>query len=116
MNVNHWMLWPPVAFAAVLLFVLLLLRALSAVAWRGRPGRAPGGQGKAYACGEDMKENRVQPDYSQFFPFAFFFTLVHVAVLVVATAPEKTLYTELVDLLYLLCAIVGVSVLLRKET
>ncbi len=29
-----------------------------------------------YACGEDMPSHLMQPDYSQFFPFAFFFTVI----------------------------------------
>ena len=112
---NHWLLLPPVAFAVVLALVLLLSRVLSAIPGRGS-GRATRGKTKAYGCGEDIKENRVQPDYSQFFPFAFFFTLIHVAVLMAATAPTRTLFTAFDDLLYVMCAIVGVSVLLRKET
>ena len=32
----------------------------------------------------------VQPDYGQFFPFAFFFTILHVVALMVATVPAGT--------------------------
>jgi len=41
----------------------------------------------SYACGQRDVRNYVNPDYSQFFPFAFLFTIMHVLVLVVATAP-----------------------------
>ncbi len=41
----------------------------------------------SYACGQKNIQNYVNPDYSQFFPYAFLFTIMHVLVLVVATAP-----------------------------
>jgi len=40
-----------------------------------------------YACGQRDIRNYVNPDYGQYFPMAFFFTIMHVLVLVVATAP-----------------------------
>jgi len=45
------------------------------------------GKLKAYACGEDIPQTMVQPDYGQFFPFAFFFTILHVVALTVTTLP-----------------------------
>ena len=43
---------------------------------------------QAYACGETLSQNQGQPDYTEFFKFAFFFTIMHVVVLVVATDPN----------------------------
>jgi NADH-quinone oxidoreductase subunit A len=103
----------PVIFIAVLAFMLLVLRllglmSLSVVAQRGS------GKGKAYACGEDVKENRVQPDYSQFFPFAFFFTIMHVLALVVATVPSGSGSATAIASGYGVCLVIGLFVLFRK--
>lgn len=72
---NHWLLWPPVVFLLILGAALILLRGMSVFSFPAKDGAA-GGKRKAYACGEDMPAGRGQPDYSQFFPFAFFFTIM----------------------------------------
>jgi len=111
--VSSWVVTTPVIFIAVLAFMLLVLRllglmSLSVVAQRGS------GKGKAYACGEDVKENRVQPDYSQFFPFAFFFTIMHVLALVVATVPSGSGSATAIASGYGVCLVIGLFVLFRK--
>ena len=81
------LLSPPAAFAVILLFVVLLNLFLGIFAFR-RPGKAKAhpDMSKPYACGEDDQQPLIQPDYSQFFPFAFFFTILHIVALVVTTA------------------------------
>jgi len=69
---------------------------------------------KAYACGEDFKGHSIQPDYSQFFPFAFFFTILHVVALVIATVPAETVQIFAIAVVYVLAAIIGLLILLRK--
>ena len=57
--------------------------------WSARvapPFRPTGGKAKAYTGGEDLPGQAYQPGY-QFFHVALFFTLMHVAAIVVATAP-----------------------------
>lgn len=44
----------------------------------------------SYACGQRNVPNYVNPDYSQFFIYAFVFTVAHILILVVATAPKAT--------------------------
>jgi NADH:ubiquinone oxidoreductase subunit 3 (subunit A) len=111
--VSSWVLTTPVIFLAVLAFMLLVLRllgimSLSVVTSRGS------GKGKAYACGEDSKQNRVQPDYSQFFPFAFFFTIMHVLALVVATVPPGSVSATGIAIGYGVSLVIGLFVLFRK--
>ncbi len=53
--------------------------------------RAGGSGLDAYACGQRNIKNYVNPNYSEFFPLAFFFTLMHVFTLVVMTAPADAL-------------------------
>lgn len=75
---------PPIAFlifAAVFFACLRGFSRYSHISSRREDGLDP------YACGQRGFRNYVNPDYSQFFPFAFVFTIMHVLVLVVATAP-----------------------------
>ena len=61
--------------------------------WSGRvapPFRPTGGKAKAYTGGEDLPGQVFRPGY-QFFHVALFFTLLHVAAIVVATAPSDVL-------------------------
>jgi len=69
------------------------------------------GKTKAYACGEDYTVNRAQPDYNQFFPFAFFFTIMHVVALVIATVPKGVYLPAAV---YLLAAVMALVILFKK--
>ena len=70
------LLTPPVVFLIYLALSTLLSLFSKRLAARGAD--APG-KTKSYACGEDMLVNRAQPDYSQFFQFAFFFTIMRAA-------------------------------------
>lgn len=77
-------LFPPVVFIIVLLFAMGLSRFFSG--WAPAPKTEPGsGKNKPYACGEEIPAEKVIPDYQEFFPFAIFFTLLHVAGLMLAT-------------------------------
>jgi NADH-quinone oxidoreductase subunit A len=80
------LLFPPVAFVISLAFVMLLSALLSPLS--AKPARVPGSaKHKAYGCGEDVPVDQAKaiPDYQGFFPFAIFFTLLHVAGLMLAT-------------------------------
>ena len=107
------LLSPPVAFIIVLV-VSWLLSFFSAKLAFHRKG-ATGALTKAYASGEDVKQHRVQPNYSQFFPFAFFFTILHVVTLVVTTARTETVGSFVIAIVYILGALIGLLVLFRGE-
>lgn len=110
------LLSPPAAFVILLLVCGLLSRFFSN--WAS-PRRAKDAESKkAYACGEDFKEkdHMIQPDYSEFFPFAFFFTILHVVALMVATVPAETVSTFAIAVLYVVGAVIGLCVLLRKQS
>jgi NADH:ubiquinone oxidoreductase subunit 3 (subunit A) len=103
---------PPAAFIIILLFVYVLARLCSYCAFGKRRNFAEAE--KPYACGEDFEGYLIQPDYSQFFPFAFFFTILHIAALLVATVPTETVKTFIIAITYIIGAIIGLVVLLRK--
>ena len=109
---NNILLSPPIAFIILLLFVSLFSSLLSRISLHVNRDRSE--SKKAYACGEDFSENMIQPDYSQFFPFAFYFTILHVVALMAATVPVATLGTYLIAVVYVVGAIVGLFVLYRR--
>jgi NADH:ubiquinone oxidoreductase subunit 3 (subunit A) len=111
--VSNWLLLPPIAFLVLLAFGIIVSFFTSRLAYKAKTH--PKGKFKAYACGEDVPCHRLQPNYSQFFPFAFFFTIMHVLALIVATAPASAVRTSGVDVLYLLAAVVGLFILYRKS-
>jgi NADH-quinone oxidoreductase subunit A len=106
------LLSPPIVFIIILLVMLSLYKIGSKLAFR-KPQKLTDQQ-KAYACGEDFNGHLIEPDYSQFFPFAFFFTILHVIALVIATVPEETIGIFAIAVVYVAGAIIGLSILLRK--
>jgi len=103
---------PPVAFSLVMLIVMAQSFFMKRTSFKGKLGE---GATKAYSCGEDMEENRFRPEYGQFFSFAFFFSIMHVVALVVATMPSRLPGGFLVSVLYILGALIGLVALLRKD-
>ena len=103
---------PPGAFIIVLLAIAIFFKACAAFAFKKRKDQTDAK--KAYACGEDFKGHFIQPDYSQFFPFAFFFTILHVVALVIATVPAETVEIFASAVVYIIAAIIGLLILLRK--
>ena len=78
--------------------------------WASRvapPFQATGRKAKAYTGGEDIPGQVYRPGY-QFFHAALFFTMLHIAALVVATAPPESLSWGAVGYLAILSATVGI--------
>lgn len=109
---NALIITPPAVFLIVFLAAWLFARLCSGLAFR--VSKKPDGTGKSYACGESSYNDSAHPDYSTFFSFAFFFTLAHVATLVMMTIPAVTLSSFAMILIYILGVVLGLSVLLRK--
>ncbi|MGB7581938.1 MAG: hypothetical protein WBL85_05765 [Sedimentisphaerales bacterium] len=109
---NELLLSPPVAFILIMLVALFCAYVLSKLALK--PKKIPAGLTKEYSCGEDIKTHMIQPDYTQFFPFAFYFTILHVVALMIATVPIATMQTFLIAVVYILGAIVGLFVLYKR--
>lgn len=109
---NKILLAPPICFVIVLFMITLFSSLLSRLAFRSK--NQPADIGTSYACGEDIKTHLMQPDYSQFFPFAFFFTVLHVVALTIATIPVETINSFALAIIYLAGAVVGLMILLRR--
>ena len=108
---NTSLLIPPIAFLILLGTILFLSFIFSKLAFRKVSSEE---SKKSYACGENFSEYFIQPDYSQFFPFAFFFTILHVVAMVIATVPIGILENFAIVMIYITGAIIGLLILLRK--
>lgn len=106
---NGLLFTPPVAFILISTVVLVIVVAISKLAFK--PKEFPKGLTKEYSCGEEIKTHMIQPDYSQFYPFAFYFTILHVVALMAATVPVAAIETSLIAVVYIAGAIIGLFVL-----
>ncbi|MCL2479540.1 MAG: hypothetical protein FWF22_08560 [Treponema sp.] len=106
---NALFLSPPFDFF-LLFAVISVLAALS----RGLSPRGvwSHGKGEPYACGQDVATGRIQPSYSDFFPFAFFFTIMHVATLMLCTIPAGAIWLAVP---FLAIAFLAIIILFRKD-
>ncbi|MCR4409263.1 MAG: hypothetical protein QHH43_04330 [Candidatus Saccharicenans sp.] len=105
MNGLQFLLSPPVAF----FFFLAVAGLLYALGRAMAPGlnRTPG-KLTTYACGEDIPGVKVQFGYRLFYVFALFFTIMHVAALVMATIPiGKIVYLGIFYLALIFLAILA---------
>lgn len=109
---NRLLLMPPISFIILLVVCFGLSYIFSKVSFNSKGKKDS--QGKPYACGEDCYNHLAQPDYTNFFAFAFFFTLAHVATLVMTTVPRETIKIFAMALVYVIVSALGLYVLLRK--
>lgn len=109
---DKYLFSPPVAF------IIIFLAALSLSYFFARtcahPKKHTKDEGLPYACGEDNYDHSAQPDYSVFFPFAFFFTIAHVATMIMTTIPAQVLGVLPLALLYIGGAVIGLYILMRS--
>jgi NADH-quinone oxidoreductase subunit A len=112
MSIPVVLLAPPVALTLLVFVVWTLSAASTPLAFRRKGPR--GALDKPYAGGEDVEKQRFQPDYSQFFPFAFFFTILHVVTLIVATSPTGVAGSLAFAIVYVLGALLALFILFRR--
>jgi len=105
------LLSPPLVFLVVMAFILVFTLIISKLALK--PKKLSEGLTKAYSCGEELPTHMIQPDYSQFYPFAFYFTILHVVALMAATVPVATIETSMIAVVYIFGAIIGLFVLYK---
>jgi hypothetical protein len=99
---------PPIVFTIFFVIFFLSSKGLAQYSHRGIRGEH---YSEAYACGQRNVQNYINPDYSEFFPFAFFFTIMHVLVLVVATAPYDALF---LPIMFILSGILSMVIIFRR--
>ncbi|MFA5139900.1 MAG: NADH-quinone oxidoreductase subunit A [Elusimicrobiota bacterium] len=104
-----WVL-PPVAFGLYLFLAWSLLRVCAG----GPLHKSEAEKGEPYACGEEFSHAKIAPDYSEFFPFAIFFTLIHVAGLMLATLALSPAVGGLLGGVYLLAVGAVLAILFAR--
>jgi NADH-quinone oxidoreductase subunit A len=109
---KSFLFFPPIAFLIILFVSWLVSRIFSRLAFRTK--KQTEGSRQPYACGEKNFDYTAQPDYTNFFPFAFFFTLAHVATLIMTTVPVKTLDTFTMVIIYIIGAALGLYIIFRR--
>lgn len=73
-----------------------------------------GGKLAQYACGEDVPAQKFQLGYKLFFYAALFFTMMHVAALVVATIPGGSPVLAVIGLVYLAMIVLSITALILR--
>ncbi|MDO8535508.1 MAG: hypothetical protein Q7S30_00620 [Candidatus Omnitrophota bacterium] len=106
------LLTPPIAFIIVLAATMLASGLLSKLSFRAKKGSDA--STTSYSCGEEGCTPYIQPDYAQFFPFAFFFTILHVTALIITTIPMETLGSLSIAVIYLAGAMTALFILFRR--
>ena len=109
---NKILFTPPVAFILMCLAVGIFMKICKPLA--AKPSKDELDAKKAYACGEDTYNQKAQPDYSNFFAFAFFFTLAHVATLIVTTVPTQDFKNFVMAAIYISACATGLYMLFRR--
>jgi NADH:ubiquinone oxidoreductase subunit 3 (subunit A) len=103
------LLSPPITFAISFGIGLLLYLLGRAMAPRTNLTE---GKSAPYACGEDVPMPKARVSYRLFFSLAIFFTVMHVAVLVIMTVPADV---ALLGVLYLAIVTLSVFALVTRE-
>jgi NADH-quinone oxidoreductase subunit A len=107
-----WLFSPPLVFLIIFSVVVLASHLLKTFSFK--QGHTLKGSLEAYACGEADYTHMARPDYSTFFSYAFFFTLAHVATLVMTTVPAETASIFVIACIYLATVFVSLYILLRR--
>jgi NADH-quinone oxidoreductase subunit A len=101
---------PPVAFLVFLAVGFLVYWLGSRLAPKLKK---EGGKLATYACGEDLPGVKLQFGYRLFFFVALFFTLMHVAALVIATIPGGKIV--FFGIIYLLMIFLSILALITRD-
>lgn len=110
---SNWILLPPVAAGIFITTFVLIARLMKKISYRGEPNE---GARASYACGEESPKTHCRPEYGQFFSYAFFFTIMHVVALILATVPSGNSEPYLIAAFYIVAVFVGLRSLLRNES
>jgi len=110
---DYLLLLPPLAFLIIFIFAWAQYASLKVLS-AGEKWPEEKGKTESYACGHHVEDSRITPNYSQFFPFAFFFTIMHVVALVVATYPKGDTGALGLGVGYLVSASVSLFILFKR--
>jgi len=101
---------PPIVFLIFLVIGFLLYALGSRLAPKLKK---EGGKLTTYACGEDIPGVKLQFGYRLFFFIALFFTMMHVAALVIATIPGGKI--AFFGIIYLVMIFLSIMALITRD-
>lgn len=110
MSKLDFLISPPVAFLIFLIIGFLLYVLGSRLAPKLKK---EGGKLATYACGEDLPGVKLQFGYRLFFFIALFFTMMHVAALVIATLPGGKIV--FFGIIYLVMIFLSIMALITRD-
>jgi NADH:ubiquinone oxidoreductase subunit 3 (subunit A) len=96
---------PPLAFLLSVGFALLIYGFGALVGAKAKPSA---GKLEPYACGESFSAEKFRFGYRVFFVAAIFFTIMHVAVLTIATVPSGALAYRALAYLIVIAASIAI--------
>jgi len=99
---------PPIAAMMVFLALILVSGWFARYASKEEPGEHAL---DPYACGQRDVKNYVNPDYSQYYSFAFIFTVAHILILIVATAPSDA---QILPIAYVVSGVLAILIALKR--
>ena len=99
---------PPILFIILFFSLILFSKMLEMLGVKGKAGEHAL---ESYACGQRSVENYVNPDYSQYFSYAFIFTVIHILILVVATSPKNF---QVMPVIYVVSGILAILIALKR--
>jgi len=110
MSKLDFLISPPVAFLVFLVIGFLIYALGSRLAPKLKK---EGGKLATYACGEDLPGVKLQFGYRLFFFIALFFTMMHVAALVIATIPGGKIV--FFGIIYLVMIFLSIMALITRD-
>ena len=105
---DRLLLIPPLGFSLLLTVLALLAWSAKGLSAKGKPNA---GKGEPYACGQNVSTGKIEPGYN-FFPIAFFYTIMHVDALLLATVPAGAVWLAAP---FLAVSALAVIILFRRD-
>jgi len=106
---NELLLSPLVVFVLLTGVVSLLAFLSKGLAM---PSNPTPGKDEPYACGQDVPTGRIQPGYDDFFHFAFLFTILEVAALIIGTVITQAIWLAII---FLSVIVLAIFILFRRD-
>ncbi len=112
----NYILFPGIVFIVSLIIVLLFSRYTEDImATNTSSAKDKKESETVYACGEEYEGKKAEPDYNKFFPFAVFFTIMHVAALMIATLASASVKSAMAISIFYLVTVSVILAILYKD-
>ena len=112
----NYLLFPGIVFVVSLVAILLFSKYTEDMMASNQGTAEEKKEGETvYACGDEYEGKKAEPDYNKFFPFAVFFTIMHVATLMIATLASADIRSALSISIFYLVTVTVILAILYKD-